>query len=383
MFPLPAELVDLIIDNVDAHEDLKTLILVSHTFLSAGQWRLFRCLTLGANTVAQLSEVLSQSPHLASYVRDLHISLRLNQSENHVPLVNILRLLIGVKRVAISGEDWQFWFWTAWPTELRAAIISLLSLPAMHSLAVIRCCGVPAALLWHAFACYKEVVLQIGDLDLALKVKFGKSCEPKSLDHLVLIEGSSTDTPDVHTFFLSPAVNSASAHLQHLEIALPSRQHADSLEIVSKYAASLQHLTISFFWDLPPTNLPVLPRLRTLNFRASVVRLGGTLRLLMTQLPSIAPRLELLGITLTSNIPNYPGEYPVITAADDALASLAQKNLREVRLTVDCIDLDAKRFGAEIKEKLPRTDATGILSFRKIPKSRKWVAMKHFSDSGA
>jgi hypothetical protein len=104
----------------------------------------------------------------------------------------------------------------------------------------------------------------------------------------------------------------------------------------------------------------------------------------MTQLPSIAPRLELLGVTLTSNIPNYPGEYPVNTAAaDDALASLAQKNLREVRLTVDCIDLDAKRFGAEIKEKLPRTDAAGILSFRKIPKSRKWVAMKHFSDSGA
>jgi hypothetical protein len=103
-FYLPAELVDLIIDNVDAHEDLKNLIPVSRIFLFVGQCSLFRYLTLEAHVVVQLFPVLFQSPHVTFYVRDLHIGLQLNKSEIHVLLAKTLRLLIGVKRLAISDE---------------------------------------------------------------------------------------------------------------------------------------------------------------------------------------------------------------------------------------------------------------------------------------
>jgi hypothetical protein len=44
----------MIIDNVDAHEDLKNLTPVSRIFLFVGQYRLFRYLTLEAHVVVQL-----------------------------------------------------------------------------------------------------------------------------------------------------------------------------------------------------------------------------------------------------------------------------------------------------------------------------------------
>ncbi|KAJ7351964.1 hypothetical protein DFH08DRAFT_956782 [Mycena albidolilacea] len=215
MFYIPAELVDLIIDNVDAHEDLKSLIPVSRIFLFAGQYRLFRYLTLEAR------------------------ALQLNKSEIHVLLAKTLRLLIGVKGLAISDDEWQFWFWNAWPKEQHVAIGALLSFPTMHSLAM------------------------IADVDLKRKVKFGKSCEAKLL---VLLDYLPTETPDVHTFLLSPAVNAALPHLHH--------------------------------------------------------RILDLLTLLMAHLPSL-PRLELLCVTVTANEARYPGEYPANTVAHDALTSIA------------------------------------------------------------
>lgn len=246
MFHLAPELVDLIVDNVEASEDLKALSLVCRTFVPNIQWRIFRRLTLASDTLPRLSVVLSASPHIGAYVRDLHINLNIGNSQIHAPLARTLRLLSRVNRVAISTADWQFWYWNSCPKELHTALISLMSLPTMRCLALVRCCGVPAALIRHAIGAYKEVVLQVADIDFKRKLKFVPSGNGESLRRLVLPDYSPVETPDFHTLMLSDEVKASSTHLQHLEMVIPLRNFEGLDDVIVKHAASLQRLTLVY-----------------------------------------------------------------------------------------------------------------------------------------
>ncbi|KAJ7872892.1 hypothetical protein B0H14DRAFT_3562316, partial [Mycena olivaceomarginata] len=166
------------------------------------------------------------------------------------------------------------------------------------------------SLLWHScyasMSCLGSVVLQIADVNLKRKVKFGKSCEAKLL---VLLDYLPTETPDVHAFLLSPA---------HLTITFPrtSRTFLPSGFVSLIAAYSLKDLSSTTLSVLPP-----LPRLHTLNFRAFIVRHPRPAD--SPHGPSPVPRLELLCVTVTANEARYPGEYPGNTAAHYALTSTA------------------------------------------------------------
>ncbi|KAJ7930841.1 hypothetical protein B0H13DRAFT_875725 [Mycena leptocephala] len=305
MFHLAPELVDLIVDNVEASEDLKALSLVCRTFVPNIQWRIFRRLTLASDTLPRLSVVFSASPHIGAYVRDLHINLNIGNSQIHAPLARTLRLLSRVNRVAISTVDWQFWYWNSCPKELHTALISLMSLPTMRCLALVRCCGVPAALIRHAIGAYKEVVLQVADIDFKRKLKFVPSGNGESLRHLVLPDYSPVETPDFHTLMLSDEVKASSTHLQHLEMVIPLRNFEGLDDVIVKHAASLQRLTLVYPYSQHPpiVQLPVLPRLRFLTLRALVPLISGVpgcMMHIMDQLSSLAPGVEVLTFTLST-----------------------------------------------------------------------------------
>ncbi|KAJ6452784.1 hypothetical protein C8R45DRAFT_1193487 [Mycena sanguinolenta] len=400
MLHLPQEIVDLILDEIDAQADVKTLTLVSRTFVVPGQCRLFRTLTLATDTVVGLSDNLSQSPHIGQYVRDIYLNLHVRPHNIQAPLAQAIQLLTEVYRVtifALVGQPWLFWSWNACSKELQTALISLFSLPTIRSLALVRCCGLPAVLISHALACYEEVILQVTDIDVKSEISFEKRCESEPLRYLVLLDYSPAATPKVHALLRQPEVKAASAHLQHLKVVLPTPLRArDGFKIISEYAPSLQQLTITFdrtalyktsYSDIPQIYLPALPQLRSPNVQAHVASFAGvpdSLLLFIAGLSSLTPKLEFLCIDLnglTGSVLNAPAA----SAADRALMRLY--HLREVRFAVavssSAFHTDQCAVHSEIRGSLPRANAAGILSLpENIPERHaQWGAMLHFGIS--
>ncbi|KAJ6566114.1 hypothetical protein B0H19DRAFT_1066459 [Mycena capillaripes] len=196
MSNLPQELVDLVIDNVDLPKDLEALALVSHPFVAGTQARIFRHLTLSSDTgtglfkrsgtLPRLSGILSQSPNLGTYVRNLHINLNLGRSDIHVLLAPTLQLLRRVSRTAITYIRGCHWSWSSWTDEMRAALLDLFCLPTMRFLALVRCTNVPATIIRHAMASYEEVALEVSGIDFH-PVGFVRPDHGKSLKRLVLL----------------------------------------------------------------------------------------------------------------------------------------------------------------------------------------------------
>lgn len=235
----------MVTDNVEVVEDLKALALVSHTFVAGAQSRCFRHLTLEPNTLPKLSAMLSGSPHIGAYVRDLHMNLDIGKSEIHVPLARTLSLLSGVRRTAIAYGDQLgcHWCWSSWAEEMQAALIALLCLPTMRTLTLVRCTDVPVAIIRHAMASYEEVVLQVSHIDLH-PIKFVRPGDGKSLKHLELLDYDAEQNLDFHNLMLSAEVTNSSVHLKHLDIIL-LREGMN--ELFAKYAVSVESLTINSF----------------------------------------------------------------------------------------------------------------------------------------
>ncbi|KAJ6452042.1 hypothetical protein C8R45DRAFT_1083505 [Mycena sanguinolenta] len=293
---------------------------VSRAFVIPGQRRLFRRLTLATGTIVSLSENLSQSPHFCSYVRELTLNIHIRPDDIQAPLAKTI------------------------PLELKSALISLLSLPTVSALALVRCSRVPAGLISRALASYKDVVLHVKAIDVeheGISIGTPKPRKPNPLRHLALLDYSPAATPSVHALLLRPEMKAATAHLQHLKIALPAELHRDGLNIISEYAPSLRQLIIPFY--------------RSSSFAG-----------MFSDLP------------LTSVTARFASAlYPSASAADEALGRLA--HLREVRFIVVCESSrapDKDEVHKQIRDNLPRTNAAGILSF---PKGIPQTALSHFS----
>lgn len=144
---LPQELVDAILEELvgpAAHKSLKACSMVSRSFVLPSQRRLFRFLTLNSKTVGIASSRFTERPHLASYVRDLHVDMHLNTKLHQHSLLTTFRLLNKVQRMAISSYSWQTWAWDSLPDEFRDAFVSLLTLPSLRCFAMTRCRGAPS-----------------------------------------------------------------------------------------------------------------------------------------------------------------------------------------------------------------------------------------------
>ncbi|KAF7369710.1 hypothetical protein MVEN_00302500 [Mycena venus] len=417
MSNLPQELVDMVIDNVDLPKDLKALALVSRPFVAGTQARIFRHLTLSSDTgtdlfkressgtlsrlsailsqsqhlgayagtdlfkressgtLPRLSAILSQSPHLGAYVRDLHINLDLGRSDIHVLLAPTLQLLRGVSRTAITYIRGCHWSWSSWTDEMRAALINLLCLPSMRSLALDRCTDVPAAIIRHAMASYEEVVLKVSGIDFH-PVEFVRPGHGKSLKRLVLlIAYRAEDNLDFHDLMVSAELTASSAHLKHLDVEV-----LDDVDLITKHAVSVENLTINCY-SFPEFALPANPALRSVTINAHprmevVYTLREVIRFI-PRLPSAAPELEFLAISICGIVRNVwrSATLPPSSDADDALMELP--NLRNIRFSVGC---EAPEFEERLRAALPRTVAAGLLSFpTDIEPPDRWDTTAFFS----
>jgi hypothetical protein len=254
---LPQELIDSIVDEIGAkkpmaYTTLAACSLTARAFVERSQRHLFRSLTLTNEMAsAQKSRTLVASPHIASYVRDLHVYFGCGESL-HLPALSLLRLLSQVRRLGISclyGSRWA-----AFSATFRACLVGLLSCPSLRCFALSNCFDVPSSIIRHALLSYEEVTLQEvrtysedGVFPYANE-PYGNSLSSTAPIYHLVLRYRRIDTPRVYAMML--ALDGLAPHLerlQHLELPLAKTASLGPLEtFVRKTSDSLQHLVIRF-----------------------------------------------------------------------------------------------------------------------------------------
>ncbi|KAJ7663525.1 hypothetical protein B0H17DRAFT_1144018 [Mycena rosella] len=263
MVNLPQELLDAIIDEVGVKTSseprdfasLNACSLTARAFLPASQRTLFTSLTLKQYKLAQASSVLVSSPHIASYVRDLHLIdagfiAEPDSDSIRVPLAASFSLLTNITRLAMS-----FCFsplgWTHIPANFRAVLVGLLSLPSLRYIALAQCTGVPSSIIRHALISSKQVTLKdvgiYSEDEVFPQISGDVSGATVPLEHLAVFytQHFSLSIP-VYDMLLGGQVASRLDHLRHLELCVTRTGSLGGLEMVAvKSSESLEHLVIT------------------------------------------------------------------------------------------------------------------------------------------
>ncbi|KAJ7914645.1 hypothetical protein B0H13DRAFT_1872768 [Mycena leptocephala] len=398
MVEFAQELIDEIVDKIartDSWYDrrdqttLRACALAARTFLAPSQRHLFRSLTLSLVTLGATR--FTEHPHLASYVRDLHIQI----DDTHtfmIGLAALLPLINRVERLAI-----RYWKWDKAPIDLRTALAGLMSLPSLRCLGL-SLCDVPASLIRHALASYQEVVLEHVNLsndDQFSALAISPPFQP-TLHHLVLDD--SREDNALHSLVLSDQIAPSLANLQHLGLGVLAGGSLGVLEqLARKCSGSIQHLVINLGsmslitlstgranayaeQHHDPISLPDMPSLRFLTFKTSPKQLWVSYSVFSAtvNLPTCMPHIEAMNIVIDA----YPEHLPNDSHRSDvdgALENLGR--LRKAHFTVVCNAGSwlFERFEEDIRKKLPRASDAGILGFSLQPWLAKYHAMADFA----
>ncbi|KAJ6566648.1 hypothetical protein B0H19DRAFT_1257843 [Mycena capillaripes] len=370
MVELAQELIDAIIDELLAVEEwyrrfdsLRTCALTTRMFLGPAQRRLFQSLTLDPGTLEPAAITFTSAPHLAAYVRTLHLSISFGNTERNVALATIMAQLRCVHRLMISaGRDNGKWY--LFSDDLRSASSSFLALPTL------RCVGfadlnVPASWIRHALWSYKELAL------ISVKVDH----ENGDFSFPSRAEGDSNVTLTRlgrHRGFLATA--------SIFGLAIGTKRSSDGLDqIAVRYSGSIRHLEINFRnWHDKPVDIPPgIPGLRFLTLKASVrkFRIPDSLMSVVATLPTRAPQVEVVTVIVKAEFQEYRDNWHC-PHVDQALKSLPQ--LRKLYFEI-YMEEQNHDFLEDMKEKLPMANDAGLLSCS-ISGDRLNYSMRHFSN---
>ncbi|KAJ7161860.1 hypothetical protein C8R43DRAFT_1104903 [Mycena crocata] len=290
----PDELIDSVVSELSDTPSLKSLALANSAFRIPAQRILLRALTLSAYTPAPFTyagaaALLSESPHIAEYIRDLTIHLAEPASDSSVTpnlakadfpaLARALGRLTQVRSCVIDGRDANF-RWATLRAEMGVGSISLrfFASQPLRELRLKRLVDVPPALfLGAAPSLYFWGVSSDANADIGgssgsgVGVGGGGGGEETAtkltvpVQQLVLDVGSEK----IYDVFNSPAVLPTTSALRRLSM---HPAHPLCRNIIAMAAGSLEHLQLnggstSYTFAL---GLPPLPALRVIEF---VVRL--------------------------------------------------------------------------------------------------------------
>ncbi|KAJ7478298.1 hypothetical protein FB451DRAFT_1241756 [Mycena latifolia] len=349
MVALPQELIDTIVDEVaisgssadsPASPSLKACSLAARIFVAPSQRHLFRSFTLTDATVVQVSRRLTDSPRLASYIREFTMDLWFKTDYNG-GLVSLFPLLTGVERLAISHPaiDWQ---WDRLHSDFRAALVSLFSVPTIRCVTLDGCGGVPSFIIRHILLSCKEVSLS--DVYLWSEHELSQSADdpvrqslPSTapLDSLIL-SSRSEKSPTLHSLVLGDEVAHRVNHLRHLELHAPISGSLQGLDMIAlKFSRSIQHLAPA---------IKVVPVLSAL-----------------ARLPRCMPHIETITVVLGAHIPIRLAS-PQTLEVDKALQKLPR--LRQVHFSLPPppsyeFPLHSKNW---LHAQFPMTNGAGLLT---------------------
>ncbi|KAJ7669090.1 hypothetical protein B0H17DRAFT_1142240 [Mycena rosella] len=334
-----------------AFASLNACSLTARAFLPASQRTLFKSLTWKQDKLAQASSVLVASPHMASYVRDLHLIdagfiTEPDSDSIRVPLAASFSLLRNITRLALSFS-FNPLGWTRIPADFRAVLVSLLSLPSLRYIALAQCTGVPSSIIRHALLSSKQVTL--------------KDVSIYSEDEVL---------PEI-----TGDASGASVPLEHLAVFY-TQQFSLSIPVYAMLlCASSQDIDTPIVGLDSPIDLPNLPGLRFLILKARMVSwLPSPLMDTIPSLPTRLPAIQVLKILVEAVF--RPGDSNHHIEAGAALTNLPR--LREVHFGAR----RAAAFAIEstTRQRFPLASEVGLLTFSLSNSLPRYDPMAMFSD---
>ncbi|KAJ7032430.1 hypothetical protein C8F04DRAFT_1185070 [Mycena alexandri] len=344
---LPPELIEAVIEEIGDHPaSLQACSLVSNAFAVISQRRLFRFIHLKS----PITRVLASSPHLASYVRDLHVHLVLDE-EHQDGLRKGIWLLNNVHRLTITAVWEGPCAWDSFAADLTGSLHFIMHI---------------------AFAPV------LGFLQSSQGTPRAYSSRPR-ID------------PALHALLLDDEMAPTLGRLNHLELAVRGSVDTSLVgfePITLKSGPCLQHLTINFGKILVyregsgnPVRLPLLYNLRSVTLEANVgeLRIPASIIYTIASLPSSVPDLETLRIVLTAVGENAPtGEVFGQCNVSEVAATLTTgfSFLRAVHWSIFCDA--AETFEARVRKSLPLPGLSTF--FSTSTEGTKYHPMSVFSD---
>ena len=151
---LPLEVLERIIDDVAAHYDrfssIKACALVCHSFLPSCRKRIFANVILNAQYASSptsdvLNHLLSNSPHLAVYIRNLayYINEMEFVTEIFLWLLPMFKKLVNLQKLSITYLHSRKLDWMSLST--RKVLLALLHLPTLTSISLSTIRNFPVA----------------------------------------------------------------------------------------------------------------------------------------------------------------------------------------------------------------------------------------------
>ncbi|KAJ6585386.1 hypothetical protein B0H19DRAFT_1109458 [Mycena capillaripes] len=380
MIKLPPELIEAIIDEVSPQDskDVVTLTacsLVARALLVPSQRHLFRSLTLNMKTLVQGSRVFVDSPHIVSYIRDLHlVDAWFGTDSNREVLTLLFPLLDNLCRLAIwsTFSDWE---WNTLPVDFHAVLVGILSVPSLRFLGLARCTGIPSSIIRHALLTCKEVSLRdIGIFSedevfpYANQIVDGSGLSHCSLDYLAISYRQKLHLSiPVYALLLGEEMTPHLTRLRHLELPLlQTGSLGDGVNLVRMSSSSLQHLVINSRGELFPsvTEFPKLLRLRSLTLKARSCKNWVPPGALTTiaSLPTCTPNIEIINVFVDFALWNTPPT--ARPEVDEALQNLPHLRRANFHITRRPGGNDIESGTRQI---LPLANDAGLLAFSKAP----------------
>ncbi|KAJ7142407.1 hypothetical protein C8R44DRAFT_846451 [Mycena epipterygia] len=211
-----------------------------------------------SGAIEKISALLTESPHLASYVRDLTIDLPDSAAED-MALQRVLKAVPNLERFVISGLSMR---WDALSPGLAAIILDVLAQPVLDHLHLLSMRDVPAHAILSALSTMRVLSIHHTSFNEAEPPAISRPPTTPRLEHLIFATG----LPSTYEFILSPyAPRLTNVKKLFLLDDMVCRLHAERL--LSSIGGTLECLELDYgiLSRSSMLNLPHLPNLRSLT----------------------------------------------------------------------------------------------------------------------
>ncbi|KAJ7668029.1 hypothetical protein B0H17DRAFT_1210181 [Mycena rosella] len=379
---LPQELVDAIIDRIPDKTSLKQCALVAPSFLAPSQRRIFRSLSVYRGqsqrrpNLAAASALLTASPHIASYVRNLLVELP-NFILESPSLETVLRALRNLERLVVSGKSVA---WNNLEPGARSALFHSVALPSLVRLHLVNVRDVPWALIVAATSIpvlsFYAILMDQREDPHPLIQHHESSSSPR-LRHLILNDAGPS-TPPICDFLLQSMTPPHTSRIERLEIRIVPFSGGYDQRLLAACASTLQYLVIDPGALIQSINIPHMPLVRGVEINIFIDRnrrLPALFPSTLSQLASSMPLLETITLAFVVE-PTHPeaawsdaGPLPILGLSFKDRMELLHLRAVHCKLlqrntfgTPEGPDTLFSRFVDAMESRMPGLQDTGILT---------------------
>ncbi|KAJ7157692.1 hypothetical protein C8R43DRAFT_1105933 [Mycena crocata] len=391
---LAPELLDIIVEQVESRDTLKSCSLTGSVLRASSQRCLFSRVGLvtkdsqipayrdlrggihpSCTTFQNFFFVLGDSPHLGNYVKDLTLDFTSGRDysvqiarpptpqPDYYSVIGVLRATRTIKRLEISNI-----YWSKMPSDLASLIRQLCSRPPFQSLALKNMGDVPLSVVAHAVSFCRVFFL----ICSRIRDDRGSTSERQTTRRPAVPQTSTIEELELslleplqnhESYFVTTGMHQRLNCLRKLRLCFIAPSVIPLLRrcmFESSFNACLEDLHLHLLDVLFPHafDLPVLPALQVLHFQFRLVEesLPDTLEPVLAALSTCTPALESLTVSLywKASSANEPsGQWPMESAPYVLLLEELERSLPRLQ-RVHCVDARSYRqetFRNYIKQK--------------------------------